>query len=576
MQDCRETGTIPVRLAVAMAVLSVVLGVLPFLKGALILGKHEGDALQLADMVFRIAEKGLLPHLDFMTPLGILSVLPIAVFVKAGLGFGMAFAAAQATLAVLLFLPILRVATSRFAGWTAWAYAALVLIEILALVHGTSDAAISLSMSYNRWAWALSFIALPLAMLEPKGHARPWLDGALIGLSFAALALLKATYAVAFFPPVLLILIARRGKVMILAATLSGLAVLAVTTALLGTGYWVAYLRDLIDVAQSVTRAAPGLPLAGIVGAPAYLGGSWVLMATVIFLRQAGRLTEGLALLLLAPSFFYVTYQNYGNDPQWLMLLGLFAFLLRPEQGLANRFGWPLRQLLLVNGVAALAFILPSVLNMAWSPLRLFADHATEQVPLLPRMGPRGSDVLVAAPRAYKVVVTQGWDDPGEPYETFADRYEDPSRATGSEGEPLEKPIEINGEKLPGCESQGGFNAWFEKAADDLMQAGYAGKRIVTADLYSALWMYGDFPPVEGAAPWYYSGTPGMENADYLLVPLCPNILQSRNVLVNTALGRGWKLDQVMRNQAFILFGLTAPRGGSDAPTAQASATISR
>ena len=45
------------------------------------------------------------------------------------------------------------------------------------------------------------------------------------------------------------------------------------------------------------------------------MGCSLAIIAAVIFLRQAGRQVEGLALLVLMPGCFYVAYQNFGNDP---------------------------------------------------------------------------------------------------------------------------------------------------------------------------------------------------------------------------------------------------------------------
>ena len=65
-------------------------GGLPFAKGALYIAQHEGDTLHLADIVFREVQ-GQWPHLDFMTPIGLLATAPITLFIWAGLGFGYAF-----------------------------------------------------------------------------------------------------------------------------------------------------------------------------------------------------------------------------------------------------------------------------------------------------------------------------------------------------------------------------------------------------------------------------------------------------------------------------------------------------
>ena len=108
------------RLAGVMALVVIVLGALPFLKGGLVIAKHEGDTLHLADIVLRMAEFGQVPHLDFMTPLGILSVAPIAWFVEAGINLGHAFFMAQLLVAGLLFVPAAYAAGTRLTmPWAA-------------------------------------------------------------------------------------------------------------------------------------------------------------------------------------------------------------------------------------------------------------------------------------------------------------------------------------------------------------------------------------------------------------------------------------------------------------------------
>ena len=99
-------------LAAYLALLILVLGGLPLLKGALYLEKHEGDTLHLAELVLRMA-RGEWPHLDFMTPIGVLAIAPIAAFVKAGAGLGHAIFYAQLLVALVLLPAVLRVAASR-------------------------------------------------------------------------------------------------------------------------------------------------------------------------------------------------------------------------------------------------------------------------------------------------------------------------------------------------------------------------------------------------------------------------------------------------------------------------------
>ncbi|PCD77826.1 hypothetical protein CLN94_00435 [Pseudothioclava arenosa] len=559
MSGMKRPGADPLRLFAGMALWLAVLAGLSLWGGVFIAGKHEGDTLHLADMVLRMAEAGQIPHFDFMTPLGILAIWPIAALVKAGQGLGMAFLLAQLGFALVLFVPILRVALSRFPARLGWLYAAYVLVLCVALVHGEGDPAISASMHYNRWAWALAYVAVPLAMLEPAKRRMAVFDGVILGLALAAMALIKATYFAAFLPAVLIALLARRDWVMLGVALASGLAVVAAGTLLLGVEFWFAYLRDLLIVASSKTRAAPGLAMGDLLVGPTHILATFTLMAAVIFLRQSGRMTEGLVLLLLVPAFVYVTYQNFGNDPQWLMLLALLALSLRPAGLATNGFGWRLRTALTIAGVIALSLGSASAINMALSPLRLFLADPTEFTPFLSQR-PAHDDLLVSPARVYRVSMSRPGADEIPLYSAWAERAApkpDPEASTAPH-DPTEA-FPFNGEPLPVCELGTGYNAWFESTAEALEAAGHGGARILIADLFSSLWLYGDFPALRGGAPWYYAGTPGIETAEFVLVPLCPTNLTHRNEILSALDVAGWQLDEVMRTETFIL---TRPHKG--------------
>lgn len=532
-------------LAAYLILVILVLGGLPVLKGAFYLEKHEGDTLHLAELVLRMAA-GQWPHLDYMTPIGFLAIAPIAAFVKAGAGIGHAIFYAQILVAAVLCLPVLRVATSRMAGIWPFAYGGFVMLLCLALVHGEAESSVSISMHYNRWAWAVSYVVIPLAVLPLRGRPWPWLDGALIGLGLGALVLTKVTFFAAFAPGIAVALIAGRQGRMIAASMVAGLMVAALMTVAAGPGFWSAYLDDLLTVATGDSRSAPGASFVDVVVAPLYMGGSLALLAGVIFLRQAGRKTEGLALLVLMPGFFYVAYQNFGNDPQWLYLLALFVFVLRPAPGESNRIGWDLRAALTYTGVAALCFGAPSAINLAFSPWRHLAADTEGTVPLLPRLAVH-DDLRTPGGRLYTVNLKQPYDRPGDPfaaYRTYAKR---------------EDPPVLNGESLPECQIEGGISAWFELVDDDLTRAGYAGSAILGTDLYSAYWMFGDFRPVSGAAPWYYGGLPGVENADYIVVPICPMAFTLRSDMLKSFAEGGWTLREVRRTPLYILVEPIAP-----------------
>ncbi|MDI3336531.1 hypothetical protein QKW60_08945 [Defluviimonas aestuarii] len=533
------------RLTAFLIVLIAILGTAPILKGAFYLGKHEGDTMHLAELVLRMAD-GQWPHLDFMTPIGVLALAPMAVFVKAGAGLGHAIFYSQILVAAVLLLPVLRVATSRLTGFWPYAYGGFVMLLCLALVHGEAQSAISISMHYNRWAWAVSYIIIPLAVLAPHDRPRPWLDGMLIGIGLAALVLTKVTYVVALGPGMLIAILARRNFAMLASAVLSGLTVMALFTAFSGFDFWLAYVRDLLTVALGDSRPSAGMDFGGVVADPLYMGGSLTLIAAVIFLRQAGRSVEGLAMLILMPGFFYVAYQNFGNDPQWLYLVALFAFLLRPEGVVTNGFGWDMRVALTYTGALALAFGAPSAINLAFSPWRHLAAETEGTVPLMSRL-PAHDDIMTFRERLYTIDRFLPYDLPGDPFEIYR---EDADR---------KDPVTLNGETLADCGLESGISAWFELVTDDLEAAGYAGSAVMGTDLYSAYWMFGDFRPVKGAAPWYYGGAPGIENADYVAVPLCPMSQSLRASMLESIDEGGWTLREVRRTPLYILTQPVAP-----------------
>lgn len=523
----------------ALSALILVLGGLPFLKGAFYLGKHEGDTLQMADLVLRMAE-GQWPHLDFMTPIGILAMAPIALFCHFGVGLGHAVFLAQLLVAVLLAGPALYVARSRFDGWAGWIFPGFVAVLCLALVHGQTEPSVSISMHYNRWAWALVYIAVPLVMLEPKGRSRPTLDGVLLGLILAALALTKVTYFISVAPAILVGLLARRWWSRLCWTAVAGLAVALLMTALAGPGYWLAYVNDLRAVAGSAVRPQPGEGFIAIAAGPAFMGGSLALFLGIVFLRQSGRMVEGLMLLMLAPGFLYIVFQNFGNDPQWLMLVGLLLWTLRPAEGVESERGWDLHRLVGIAALVALTFGFPSAMNLAYSPLRHMGADEDKTMPLLSAR-PGDADIRAKASRIYGVLESRSDDGPDSPFAAYAKYAE------------KREPAILNGEELPYCEGQQGFIAWFETATKELQQSGYGQKPIFVADLFSALWLFGDNPPLKGGAPWYYAGLSGLENADYVLVPLCPQSLQVRSVILKELREGGYTLTEVSRTPLYIL-----------------------
>ncbi len=513
-------------------------------KGGFYIGKHEGDTLHLLQMVLRMAA-GDVPHRDFHTPIGFMALWPIVVFLKAGLGVGRAMLAAQLLVAAVLLPAIWWVAASRFRGVWAFLFGAAVLVLSLALVHGETDTSVSISMHYNRWAWAVSWLVIATALVPARKDVRanPVADGVVIGTGMALLALIKVTYFVGFAPAVLVAVLASRQPRILLTALISGLGVAVLATLVMGVAFWGNYLSDLLVVRASTVRPQPSLPFGAVVAAPAYMAGSLVAVLGVVLLRQSGRAQAGLVLLLLVPGFFYVTYQNYANDPQWLGLLGAALWALAPRRGRSNGLGWNLHQATRLTAMAALILAAPSMLNLAYSPFRHAVADPAEYAPMLPGSG-INQDLQIKRSRTRQVLAQMPIDGPGTPFAAYTDADMHADSA-----------VTFQGENLPICTLQVGAVPWYTAMADDLIASGLArGKTVLTADLLSAFWLYGAFEPLPGASPWYYGGLPGWEAADYLLVPLCPMAAPVRKMILEEVTRRATPLTEVRRNQMYILY----------------------
>lgn len=516
-------------------------------QGIFFIGKHEGDALHLADILLRMAQ-GQALHGDVMTPIGIMAFAPMHLLGPGGLGLplGQSLLAAQALVAAVLLPAALWVGLSRLGGAAAGLFALVIVVFCTALVHGQAQTEPSISMHYNRWAWAVAFCAILAAVLPPVHRRSALADGLVIGGAMAVLALGKITYFVAFAPAVAVALALRGDRAAMGWSVAAGLAVAGAVTLWQGVGYWPAYLGDLLAVSGSEMRARPGATFSAVLTAPSHIGVTFALLAAVIVLRQSGQVRAGLALLLFLPGFAYVTYQNFGNDPQWIVLLPFLLWVLRPAPGLRNGLGWDMRAATGALCAAAIALGAPSFLNMALSPFRHLQTAAQTTTELIPGH----PDLRAAEQRAYGVLAQMPLAVEGARFARFAPRAA------------IAPAPELMGAALPQCRQEMGLKGFFEAAAQDLQEAGFGGSGIFFADVFNSVWLFGEFRPLRGGAPWYYGGLPGWEDADYLAVPLCPGASDVRRAVLAEIAARGTALREVWRSEMLIL--LERADGGAD------------
>jgi len=337
-------------------------------KGILLIDQHEGDALHVLQIALRMGE-GQWPHLDFTTPIGLLAFMPISWLISLGVGAGHALMGAMILFSALMIPAIWWVGFSRLPSWLAYGLGGFLIVLTTALVYGGEVQVTSISMYYNRWAWAAAFLLVLVVMLPSTVESQAG-DGFVLGLGLAFLLLSKITFFVAFFPGVFIALVLRQHWVAMMVATLAGVLVLAVVTLFGGVEFWAAYLGDLRLVSGSGIRSQPSASLPVLLVGPSFLAANLCLLGGIILLRQAGHMLEGLVLLLFAPAFVYATYQNWGNDPKWLILLAVLLLALRPDRHVNNPFGWNVGRALGIVSLLSLALILPSIYNLTFANLR--------------------------------------------------------------------------------------------------------------------------------------------------------------------------------------------------------------
>lgn len=515
------------------------------LKGGLYLSQHEGDALHLMQILTLMAD-GWQPHRDFMTPIGVLAFWPITSLIEQGVSAGMALMLAQSLLALALMPAILWLAASRLRFWPAMLMAASTLVLVLALVHGETGRYVSVSMHYNRWAWALAIPVVLTAVLKPQYRRSAIADGLLIGAGFLALALLKVTYVIGLLPAVLVALSMRRQVLTIAVGLIVVTLGIVLVNQIFGVRFFWDYIGDLLTVLQSSTRPFPGEPWQVLVWAPEYVAGIVLLIFAVVTVRQAGRGVEGMALLLLTPGFLYITYQNFGNDPQWLMIVSVILFSVGPARKLANGWGWELKPAIRVAGLVALVLAVPGFVNMAYSPFRHLLSQSSDYGQMLPDL-PVARDVFARTARDEKAEARIA----AGPLMGYPDRRQTPP----------EDAVSFNGEVLPKCRISRGMLATHRNYARTV--APYLDApddQIFVADIFSALWTMGAGAAPDGLAPWNYGQTQGFQTAEFLMVPRCATSPKVRRAVLAGIEEQyaGW-FTQIARTEALILYRVARP-----------------
>ncbi len=530
----------PLLLTGIFVVFVALYGALPWLAGGLYLDTHEGDSYHLMDILTRM-QRGAVPHIDFVTPLGALGLWPTVWLLKAGLSAGAALILSQLGFAFCL-LPFVAYAAATRLNWALALFFGLSTLGlVLALSYGTAISGVGISMHYNRWAWAVSFTLLLLALVPARRVSRPRVDGALIGALTAALLLLKATYFVAFLPVAAIALWQMHKARGLAAALLSGSLIAGVITLIHGVGYWLGYIHDLQLVSRTEVRPFVGMSFDQIAAEPTHLGATLAGIAAVLVIRRAVPGLTGLAVLLLIPGFMFITYQNFGNDPQWLIFLPVLLLALRPGME-GEIFGTGAARVASITSVAAFALFFPSFSNMSLSPVSHLSLDKSNFVPMFPESAGH-QDLLIRKDRAYMMTAQIYRDQepgPWTQYAALAERSEIP---------------EFQRIRFPYCEWMAGSRAMFETLGADLAEAGLPqGAKLFTTDLVAAYWFFAPVAPPQGSAPWYYGELSGLEDTDYVMVPKCTFSTRVRNIILGELEASDFQFTLVRNNDLMALF----------------------
>lgn len=473
----------------------------------------------------RLAE-GQKAHLDFLTPLGIMAFWPIAQFLKAG--FGAHHALMFANLAVpLVFLPAMAfVAATRMGRLHAILFGTFCITLGLGGVFGGTNGSVSMSLYYNRWCWMVAFVLIATIILDPKDQSRTSvIDGIIIGACLSFLALVKMSYFVAFAPAVVVGLLSLRHMPQLAAVAVTGLLAMGFAT-LIGGGidFWTSYAADLNFVRTSEIRSKPGESFINILTGPKYLPATLILLIAVIGLRHAGFQRAGLVLLLLVPGLAFVTYQNWGNDPQWLVLIAVLCFVWAVQLAEKSAFGTDARTLFFSLGLAALVLGSPSFINVTTSVLRnLYAD-TDEYIALLDGENHAGLMILRKASFNAKgrtdlppVIDPMGKDEASD----------------------LAEPLIVGGVTLTDCSLSSGYYGKVRSISDDLKTRGYGGQMIGWAASFNPLPLVGGFAREPHRPVWYYGGATGLMDTTLVVLPTCPVVLDTFKNYVRTLQDEG-------------------------------------
>lgn len=478
--------------------------------GNVYVNSHEFDVLHAIEGALRVAD-GERPHLDFMTPLGVMTFAPSALLLNLGLGRGAALAFSGVMIAALAIPAVYWVGVSRLTGRLRWIWGASLILLITASIFGEDVANNSFSMYYNRWSWAVTFVMLTaVAMPNNRRKSEP-LDGLVLGFGLAFLALCKITFFAGFFPGIALALLYKRRWTTIIVTSVTGIAIAIVVT-IYGGGlsYWLTYIADLQFV-QSVNLGDRNGGWSGYIATPAGTFAMAAVLSAAVYLSKSGNRDMAVFVLLFSPGFIYSTFHNWGVEPKFLIFLALMIWMgAKHKPAVSAGFAF-----LLIGSLA------PVLINISLSNLRPLGMIKTEFEKVF-ETETTGA-LMFTSVRIHTPTTAMAFPD-------------DPYTFTTIEGD-----VQI----FPVCTITQG-NVGQDKAIMAMITSlGLMNEGALVADAFSNYWMYGDFKRIKGAAIWQYGGAYGAEDAGILIVADCPSSIIRRQTILEGVLAAGHGLSLI-------------------------------
>lgn len=498
--------------------------------GRLKINQMEGDVLHLIDGLARMAA-GYRPHIDFSTPLGSLSFLPLSIW---GLPPQEAFVRGNVVLAVAVLPFAAWLAATRLSlPQTLWIGAAAI-VAACAVTWSADAQGLSFATHYNRWAWALTIAALPVAMVAPA-RISPGVDlgdGIALGVAAAALVFLKATYAVALVP-LWLVWAIGRPRAALVSATVGIAAAVAIASVSGGIEGVQAYVSDLVAAATSDVRPEPGRGFFQVASHPSVAPITVGLVVASLTLVKCGMRREAALWAAGLLALVAIAWQNFGNHMTGALAAPPLLMAIAPRAPADVRtFGMSAPMLLRAIAIGLGFVTAPYFAGLERSVFGGWTIDESRSVALFAEQGAPGL-----------------WfeDDRDQLRGVFP--LKETERTTADART-------FGGVAFPSCSSADGYEASVADAGQALAaDARTAGRRVLTADLVDPVWWAAGAPPPPKGALWRYGPLgDAIDSLDLLAVPACPANPAARNRTLDELAEAGIPMRVVLEIPGWTVF----------------------